>query len=169
MSSAVNLRSFRSRVRHRRSGFTKFLNQLIKKPPRGLDNLVAQAETQVWREVDCLSCGNCCREMSPTYTNKDIRRIAYHSRLSPAEFKKKWLRRDKNGDWLNKSTPCQFFDVETNRCGIYAIRPADCAGFPHLTKKKMVEYMHVHKQNINVCPATFKMVEKMMLLLRNRE
>lgn len=47
-------------------------------------------------------------------------------------------------------------------CSIYEFRPADCAGFPYLKKKKMVEYMHVHQQNINHCPATYKMVEKMM-------
>ena len=28
-------------------------------------------------------------------------------------------------------------------------------------KKKMVDYMHVHKQNIEYCPATYKLVEKM--------
>jgi hypothetical protein len=26
----------------------------------------------------------------------------------------------------------------------------------------MVDYMHVHKQNVQHCPATFKMVEKLM-------
>jgi hypothetical protein len=41
------------------------------------------------------------------------------------------------------------------------VRPADCAGFPHLKKKKMVDYIHVHQQNISYCPATYKMVEKM--------
>jgi hypothetical protein len=26
----------------------------------------------------------------------------------------------------------------------------------------MTEYLHVHQQNVEYCPATFKMVEKMM-------
>ena len=42
------------------------------------------------------------------------------------------------------------------------VRPADCAGFPHHTKKKMIDYMHVYKQNVEYCPATYKMVERMM-------
>ena len=37
----------------------------------------------------------------------------------------------------------------------------DCSGFPHLPKTKMVDYMHVHKQNIEFCPATYKLVELM--------
>ena len=103
--------------------------------------------------------------MSPTYTNRDIKRIAAHLNMTAAEFKMKWLKRDRSGDWLNRSTPCQFLDLETNMCSVYSVRPADCAGFPHLPKKKMIEYMHVHKQNLEMCPATFKMVERLKKLV----
>jgi Fe-S-cluster containining protein len=51
-------------------------------------------------------------------------------------------------------------NLTDNKCSIYEVRPADCAGFPHLTKKKWIDYAHVHKQNIDYCPATFKMIEK---------
>jgi Fe-S-cluster containining protein len=101
--------------------------------------------------------------MTPTYTTKDIKRISAYLGMTPREFKDKWLCYDKkDGDWMNVSRPCQFLDLKTNMCSIYAVRPADCAGFPHFTKRKMVDYMHVHKQNIEYCPATFKMVQKMM-------
>jgi Fe-S-cluster containining protein len=86
--------------------------------------------------------------------------------MTEAAFKRKWLERDSNGDWLNRQLPCQFFDQDTNKCKIYEVRPKDCAGFPHHTKKKMVDYMHVYKQNIEYCPATFRVVEKMMSELR---
>jgi Fe-S-cluster containining protein len=101
--------------------------------------------------------------MSPTFTATDVKRIAAHFSITPKEFKEKWLEYDaKDKDWVNVSQPCQFLNLSTNMCAIYEVRPADCAGFPHLKKKKFVEYLHVHKQNISYCPATFKMVEKMM-------
>jgi len=62
----------------------------------------------------------------------------------------------KDDDWTNKKQPCQFLDLSTNMCSVYEVRPLACAEFPHLTKKKMVDYMHVHQQNISYCPATFK-------------
>jgi Fe-S-cluster containining protein len=100
--------------------------------------------------------------MSPTFTNKDIKRIAAHFEITPNEFKEKWLFFDKKDkDWMNTSQPCQFLNLKNNMCSIYEVRPDDCAGFPHLKKKKMVEYIHVHQQNISYCPATYKMVEKM--------
>src|SRR5699024_8321459 len=74
-----------------------------------------------------------------------------------------WLRKDRNKDLVNKTEPCQFLNLADNKCSIYEIRPADCAGFPHLSKRKWTEYAHVHLQNIDYCPATFKMVDKLMV------
>jgi len=160
---AVNLRSFKQRVRHRKTSLRRFLTKLEKNPPRKLDEITMAVEKEVWREIDCLSCANCCKTMSPTYTPKDIRLISSHLNMTSQQFKDKWLHKESgSGDWMNKSTPCQFLNLDTNMCGIYEVRPLDCAGFPHLPKRKMVEYMHVHKQNIEYCPATYRMIEKMM-------
>ena len=88
--------------------------------------------------------------------------------MSTEDFRKKWLYKDRQGDWLNKSQPCQFLNLEDNKCSIYAVRPRDCAGFPHHTKRRMVDYMHVFKQNIEYCPATYRLVEVMMKNLDSR-
>jgi Fe-S-cluster containining protein len=165
----VNLRSFRLRLRFRKAKYIRFLSGLRRKPPRGLDQLAERMDKEVWKEVDCTSCANCCITMSPTYTQRDIKRISSFLGMTSKDFKTKWLFRDKEGDWLNKSAPCQFLDPETNHCNIYAVRPADCVGFPHFTKKKMIEYMHVHIQNVESCPATFKMVERMMMHLHKKK
>lgn len=159
----VNFRSFKQKVRIHQKSFKRYLGKLEKNPPRGLDTIAAKIDAEVWKELDCLSCANCCKNMTPTFTNTDIKRIAAYVEMSPQEFKNKWLKFDKkDGDWVNKTQPCQFLSLETNMCSIYEVRPVDCAGFPHLKKKKMSEYLHVHQQNVEYCPATFKMVEKMM-------
>ncbi len=163
----VNLRSFKQKLRHRKAGYKKFLSRLEKKPPINLDVLAVEVEKEVWKEVDCLSCANCCKVMTPTFTPTDIKRISAHLNMLVKDFKEKWLYKEKtSGDWVNVSTPCQFLNMENNTCNIYEVRPVGCSGFPHLAKKKMVEYIHVHKQNIDYCPATFKMVEKMMERLK---
>jgi uncharacterized protein len=159
----VNLRSFKQKVRHHQKAFKSYLGKIEKNPPRGLDKIAEKIDAEVWQEVDCLSCANCCKTMSPTFTNKDLKRIAAHVEMSVAEFKEKWLFYDKkDGDWMNRKQPCQFLNLDSNMCSIYEVRPDDCAGFPHLKKKKMTTYIHVHQQNVSYCPATYKMVEKMM-------
>lgn len=163
-----SLRAFHRKVSIHKRAFKRFLTGLEKNTPRGLDKLTAIAAEQVWPEIDCLSCANCCKTMTPTYTPGDIKRIADHLGMTMIAFKKKWLRKERGTrDWLNKTTPCQFLDLTDNKCSIYSVRPADCSGFPHLQKKRMKDYMHVHKQNIELCPATFKLVEKMMNMVKS--
>ena len=124
-----------------------------------------QLHEEAFEQVDCLSCANCCKKMTPTFTTKDVKRISAHFEMTPKAFREKWLVLDKTGDWHNKIQPCQFLNLTDNKCSIYPIRPEDCAGFPHLTKKKAIDYIHIHKQNIQYCPATYKMVEKMKVLM----
>ena len=98
--------------------------------------------------------------MTPTFTPKDIKRAATFLHMSPAAFKAKWLvQQKKDKDWVNRSQPCQFLDLKTNLCTIYEARPYDCAGFPHLAKQKVKDYIHIHKQNMMYCPATYRFIE----------
>lgn len=159
----LTLRSFKARLRHSRTAFRRFLNRTEKKPPRLVDQITPGLEKEVWKDIDCLTCANCCKTMTPTFTKTDLKRISAHFRMTPDEFRKKWLKKDRNKDLVNKQEPCQFLNLTDNKCQIYDIRPADCAGFPHLSKRKWKEYAHVHKQNIDYCPATYRMVEKMIL------
>ena len=159
----INLRSFKQKARHAKRGMRRFLSKLENNPPRGIDKIIARVEKEMWKETDCLSCANCCKTMTPTFTEPDIKRISAYLGMTTTAFREKWLRRERGGDrdWLNKTEPCQFLNPRDNKCSIYEVRPADCAGFPHLTKKYS-DYAHVHKQNVELCPATYKLVEKMM-------
>jgi uncharacterized protein len=158
----VNLRSFKQLVWRNKRRMRNFLTRLEKNVPRRLHALTAQADKQTWEKIDCLDCANCCKTMSPTFTRKDISRISTHLGMTEKAFREKWLYKDKSGDWMNVSQPCQFLNLEDNKCSIYEVRPLDCSGFPHHTKRKMVDYMHVYKQNIEYCPATYNMVQIMM-------
>lgn len=158
----IQLKNFKKLVVSNKRKMRSFLTRLKKTPPRKLDQWAVDTEPEVWKEVDCLSCANCCKTMSPTFTVADVNRIANFLGTTPKEFRDKYLFKDRIGDWLNVKQPCQFLDLKSNKCSIYAVRPSDCAGFPHLSKKKVVDYVHVHHQNVEFCPATFNMVQKMM-------
>lgn len=158
----VNLRIFRKNAQKNRNTFRRFLSRLEKQPSRTVGRLINSLEPETWKEIDCLTCANCCKTMTPTFNEADLKRISAHFGQTVDEFKANWLRKErkKDGDWINRQEPCQFLNLADNKCSIYAIRPADCAGFPHL-RKQFNQYAHVHKQNIEYCPATYRLVEKM--------
>ncbi len=120
-----------------------------------------EKDKEVWAETSCLSCSNCCRTMTPTYTATDMKRIATHLQMSVKEFQDKWLYKERGGDWRNVNWPCQFLDKKTNYCTIYEQRPLDCASFPHHHKKGLIDYAPMLKQNVSYCPATNLLIEKM--------
>ena len=158
----INLRHHKKKYLKNKRAFRYFLTKTENNPPKNLDALAEEIDKEVWKETDCLSCANCCKTMSPTYTFQDIKRIAAHLNMRIKDFKIKWLYLDKKeNDWMNVSRPCQFLDKKTNMCSIYEVRPDDCSGFPHLNKLPVTDYMYIHHQNIEYCPATYRFVEKL--------
>ena len=141
------------------------MTKTIKENPKGINVLTAELNRQVWEEIDCTTCGNCCKKMTPTFTKTDIKRISTHLRMSPRQFIDKWLSTS-GDDYVNVNQPCQFLDLKTNLCSIYEVRPVDCSGFPHLSKKPFASFAHIHNQNINYCPATYSFMEKLKLSLQ---
>jgi Fe-S-cluster containining protein len=157
------LKQLKNKFEANKKGFRKFIDDLETAEHKGVKKEARAAEAEVWKQVDCLSCANCCKKMTPTLTKDDRKRISAHLGISPKAFKEKYLEYHKDdNDWRMQQQPCVFLDPDTNKCTIYPVRPADCAGFPHLTKAPLKSYMYIHKQNIEYCPATYLFVEKMM-------
>lgn len=157
----MNIQSFKAKARRNKPRLVKFLKKFDKKfIPNMLPTQLAINE-QVWQEVDCLSCANCCKTMTPTFTKADQKRIAAHLAISVKDLNEKYFMVDEdNGDIVNKKQPCQWLNLKDNKCSIYEVRPLDCATFPHHTKARFDNFNHIYEQNLDKCPATYAMVTK---------
>lgn len=156
------IETFRRRAYRKKKKLQIFLGKIAKTRSRSLLKTVAETDKEVWKEISCLECANCCKKMTPTYNRHDISRIAGHFKMTSREFYDKWLTKDDAGDTINKSTPCQFLGKD-NRCTIYSIRPKDCAEFPHFLHKdfRYQAKEKVYNGNMTYCPATLVFVEKL--------
>lgn len=134
------------------------INQLRKKKSNALDTVFHSAHEEVFEEIDCLSCANCCKTTSPIFRQVDIDRIAKKFKQSSASFEEMYLRRDEEGDWVLKSSPCVFLN-EDNTCFIYDIRPQACREYPHTDRKRMVQILKLTQRNAEVCPAVSKIFQ----------
>lgn len=143
----------------------KLLDRLKARPPKDLDGQVIAADEEVWQEIDCLDCANCCKTISPTFTQKDIERIASGLRLKPGEFVEQYLYIDEDDDFVLQQTPCPFL-LEDNKCRIYEDRPKACRDYPHTGKRKFHLHVEITKKNTLVCPAAFRIVEKLEEIYR---
>ena len=64
----------------------KFLLSLKKKDPRRIDDLFHELHEEVFEEVDCLECANCCKTTSPIFYDTDIERLAKELRIKAVDF-----------------------------------------------------------------------------------
>lgn len=154
--------TYQRRAWRKKKKLASFLRKVGKSTTKGILKQVAEADKAAWKEVSCLDCANCCKKMTPTYTRKDINRIAKHLKMTYKEYFDKYLHIDDNKDIVNTSTPCQFLGKD-HKCTIYAIRPDDCSGFPHFVRNDF-RYQAREKTYVNnlaLCPATLVFVEKL--------
>jgi Fe-S-cluster containining protein len=154
------LEAYKRKLKKDRVHLRAFLKKFDTKFLRNINRYVAEAEKVAWAETDCLACANCCKVMTPTFRKADIEKAAAFLQITPQDFYDKWLKKDPDtGDWVNQKQPCQFLDKQSNMCSIYEVRPLDCAQFPHFTRKPFGDYNHVHEQNIDYCPDTFRFIQ----------
>jgi Fe-S-cluster containining protein len=156
----VNLEQFNIQSKNKEPENRKFLGLLRKKDSRKVDNVFHALHQEVFEEIDCLQCANCCKTTSPIFYPTDIDRVAKTLRMKPGEFIEKYLRIDDDRDYVLKSSPCPFLD-SSNYCTVYDARPRACREYPHTNRKKMVQITELTLKNTLVCPAVFEMVERL--------
>lgn len=155
-----NIKYFRVKAKKAWSSNKRFLTKMEKNTPRGFNQTVNRLNTEVFKEIDCTTCANCCKTMTPVFTKTDVRRISKHLKMTEKAFWEQYLTKRRDGDVTLIQSGCPFLK-SNNLCGIYDVRPACCAEFPHTQKRNFVDQMEVTRDNVYYCPAVFKIVERL--------
>lgn len=137
-----------------------FFRQVGAKPPRKVGEAFQKLHEEVFAEVNCLDCGNCCKSLGPKLNSADIRRISSVLRIKATEFEAKYLRLDEDDDFVFSVMPCVFLNND-NTCRIYEDRPRACREYPHTDQRKMHQVLNITLKNIPVCPAVSEIVERL--------
>ena len=155
----MDIEKFRQSSKRKSDENKKFLKGIKKKNPRVVDAIFHQVHDEVFEEIHCLECANCCKTTSPIFYRTDIERAAKSLRMKAVDFIATYLRVDEDEDYVLKSAPCTFLDAD-NYCTIYEDRPKACREYPHTNRKKMVQLMDLTYRNTLICPAVFEIVER---------
>jgi Fe-S-cluster containining protein len=118
---------------------------------------------EAFEKIDCLACGNCCKNHSPRFKQPDIKRIAKRLKLKEGELIERYLKLDDENDFVVQSSPCPFLG-DDNYCSIYEDRPSDCARYPYTDEDVLLKRTKLTLKNATVCPAVFYVMEKLTQL-----
>ena len=142
--------------------------QVLKKRFKTISKLsvrsfIAKAEKidkQVFEEMDCLECANCCKSIPPILSSRDVKRISKHIGISKSQFEEKYLKTDEDGDVVINASPCPFLK-DDNKCEIYEVRPTACRQYPHSGEGQFFQNLNLHKRNVKYCPALFEITRRL--------
>lgn len=142
----------------------KDLNATFKKLKRvnrkKLDDIFHTEHDEVFENINCLSCANCCKTTSPIFRDSDIKKLAKRFRVKTHEFIDTYLKLDADGDHVLRTAPCPFLWEDNNECSVYEDRPLACKEYPHTDRKNMYQILDLTKKNTEVCPAVCNILEK---------
>lgn len=126
--------------------------------------LVLEIAKSVTAAIDCTSCAKCCRALVIAPDYQDVSRLAAATCTTTFDFKKKYMRRDFEGDLVFQQRPCPF--LHSNRCSVYEDRPKLCRKFPYLDEGNFIGTLSRVLRNIPFCPIVFNTYERLKITLR---
>jgi len=131
-----------------------------------IDSIVHKLYRDIVSEIDCQKCANCCIEMVPTLDNEDIDKFSKGSGIPVAEFKSRYLVKNKgSNDYTFNKMPCPF--LKNNSCSCYTCRPKDCVAYPHLHKNEFTSRLINVIVNCSICPIVFNVFEGLKQEIRD--
>jgi Fe-S-cluster containining protein len=139
----------------------EFAQFLKAQNPERMDELVKKIAVQVASHIDCTQCANCCKALIVAPDYRDISELASHFQMSTLDFKKKYMKKDLDGDMVMKQKPCPF--LKNNKCSVYASRPQLCRNYPYLDKGNVLATLNRTLGNLYVCPIAFNTFELLKL------
>ena len=76
-----------------------------------LDSIVHKLFRQFSKTIDCTTCGNCCKEIKPSFKKTDIEKLSKSLNITPDKFITNYVEKDEDGENVLKQTPCPWIIV----------------------------------------------------------
>ena len=124
-----------------------------------IDKLVGRLNEAIAPQINCTSCGNCCKSLMVLISDSEADNLSQHLHQSRGTFDEQYLEKGSNGMMIMNKMPCHF--LSDNKCTVYEQRFEGCKEFPalHLPNFKnrlFTTFMHYER-----CPIIFNVVEKL--------
>lgn len=132
-----------------------------------LDAKVHALYKEISAQIDCRSCGACCKHYDIIVNDIDIERLAKDLKISAEEFRSLYVKKasDEVGLCFN-TKPCPF--QKDNVCTRYDARPDVCREYPHLDKDGFLGHTLSAIGNCHTCPIVFNVWEALKRSWKSR-
>ena len=140
--------------------FRAFLKTRLNLSNTELDALVQETTNAVWAQIDCTTCGNCCRTLQIVVDDKDIHRLSTRLGITIKQFTQKYVGIAEDKIKHFRSVPCPFLG-DDNICSVYEDRPLACREFPYLHIPGFRQRTLTMIENCSSCPIVFNVWQRL--------
>jgi uncharacterized protein len=149
-------------ARHNEDADWRFRSYLkgSNKPDTEIDQTVQAITDEVWKDIDCTTCANCCKTLQIVVDDNDILQLSKSILIKPSQFVKLYVETDGDGTKLLKSQPCVFLGQD-KKCTVYENRPKACRDFPYLHRPRFRNRSITMVSNLGICPIVFNVWQRL--------
>ena len=147
--------------------FRTFLKVHLNMKDEKLDATVREVTDEVWAQIDCKTCANCCKTLQIEVNDGDIARLSARLEITAGEFAEHYVEEPEPHTRILQSQPCVFLG-ENNFCTVYEDRPDDCRGYPYLHRDGFRQRTFSMIDNAAACPIVFNVWNDLKVRLRFR-
>ena len=156
ITDLVQIKRLGDKKRDENSSFRRYLKSHV-----FVERQFRKAAQEVHDQIDCRTCGECCRVTEVELVERDIEKMARFLGLSEKAFLAKHTAQSEDGELILKRGPggCEF--LSGNECTIYEGRPGNCEKFPHLLKgsASITARMWQFVDRATYCPIVYNWME----------
>jgi uncharacterized protein len=138
--------------------FRTFLRVLSPRKRRQVDRLAEAIAHGAALQMDCRTCGACCRDNAIPLDDSEVARLASRLGVSVDAFRRQYLADDPEDGPIIDARPCPF--LAGNCCSVYEDRPEACRGYPYVGGGIVLGMVGVIER-AGTCPIIFDMLERL--------
>ena len=121
-----------------------------------LDRQFKMLHNKYFKDFDCKSCRNCCRELGISTTEEEIEEFSKYYNFDINKIKEKL-----NQNYFKyDAQPCPFLKKD-NTCTIEKCKPRTCKEYPYTNKEERLESLLTIMNNTLICPVVYEIVEEL--------
>ncbi|MEJ7610597.1 MAG: YkgJ family cysteine cluster protein [Ferruginibacter sp.] len=124
-----------------------------------LDETVHRLNNIIAPQIDCTSCGACCRQLMINVTPEESITVAHFIGKDPRTFKEEYLEESMQGNMIMNAIPCAF--LKDSKCTVYRERFNECRAFPHLHETNFKGRLFGTLIHYAMCPIIYNVVEEL--------
>lgn len=127
-----------------------------------LDKTVFQINHTITPQIDCTTCGNCCKSLMIVVEENEANNLAKYLNKQREAFDNQYIEKGSNGMMLISKIPCHF--LSDNKCTVYEHRFAGCKEFPAMHLPNFKDRLFTTFMHYDRCPIIFNVIEELKLV-----